>query len=170
VQFVRINGNRVIRVEVAKIGKPVAIFTRDEVEGLMRTDGTPLEASNKDTRTVKLGDAERDPDKEAPVAPPSLRNPGEKLPGDDPKDNPAGRIGVMRPVQFPKSTQDDGAAPPADGSAPATPASTDGAPSKPAAPSSGNPAPPANTQTAPGDASQPAPAKPQGQATQTQQN
>ena len=41
VEFVRINGNRVIRVEVAKIGKSPVVFTKDEVEGLMRTDGTP---------------------------------------------------------------------------------------------------------------------------------
>ena len=45
VQFVRINGNRVIRLEVAKIGETPQIFTKDEVEGLMRTDGTPLAPS-----------------------------------------------------------------------------------------------------------------------------
>src|ERR1700758_1532622 len=39
VEFVRINGNRVIRVEVAKVGKPPVIFTKDRVEGMMRTDG-----------------------------------------------------------------------------------------------------------------------------------
>jgi hypothetical protein len=43
VDFVRINGNRVIRVEIAKVGETPVIFTKDEVEGLMRTDGTPLE-------------------------------------------------------------------------------------------------------------------------------
>jgi hypothetical protein len=42
VDFVRINGNRVIRVEVAKVGEPPMIATKDEVEGLMRTDGTPI--------------------------------------------------------------------------------------------------------------------------------
>ena len=42
VQFVRINGNRVIRVEIAKVGEAPKIFDKDEVEGLMRTDGTPL--------------------------------------------------------------------------------------------------------------------------------
>jgi hypothetical protein len=104
VDFVRINGNRVIRVEIAKMGESPVIYTKDEVEGLMRTDGTPLEASNQ-THT-QLGDAQRDPDKQAPTAPPSLRNPGEKLPQDDEKDTQNGRVGVMRPVQFPKSTQD----------------------------------------------------------------
>ncbi|HUB30217.1 MAG TPA: hypothetical protein VL967_10980 [Terracidiphilus sp.] len=105
VEFVRINGNRVIRVEVAKIGKPPEIFTKDEVEGLMRTDGTPLIASDASgTHTVKMGDVERDPDKQAPAAPPSLRNPGETLPQDSSKDS---RVGVMRPVQFPKQEPDD---------------------------------------------------------------
>jgi hypothetical protein len=105
VKFVRINGNRVIRVEIAKIGKPPEIFTKDEVEGLMRTDGTPLIAADEPgTHTVKMGDVEHDPDKQAPAAPPSLRNPGETLPQDNSKDS---RVGVMRPVQFPKQEPDD---------------------------------------------------------------
>jgi hypothetical protein len=97
VEFVRINGNRVIRLEVAKMGEPPVIYSKDEVEGLMRTDGTPLEA-DATPRTSKVGDVERDPNREAPSAPPSLRNPGEKLPSDDDKSN----VGVMKPVQFPK--------------------------------------------------------------------
>jgi hypothetical protein len=105
VKFVRINGNRVIRVEIAKIGKPPEIFTKDEVEGLMRTDGTPLVAGDAPgTHTVKMGDVDRDPDKQAPAAPPSLRNPGETLPTDNSKDS---RVGVMKPVQFPKQEPDD---------------------------------------------------------------
>jgi hypothetical protein len=131
VDFVRINGNRVIRVEVAKMGETPQIFTRDEVEGLMRTDGTPLEASTPNTRTVNLGDVERDPNTQAPAAPPSIRKPGETLP-----DNSSN--GEMRPVQFPKPKPD---------------AET------PAAPDS--PSPSANTQAPPGDASQPGPPKPQ---------
>src|ERR1700761_6530344 len=64
IKFVRINGNRVIRVELAKVGKPPEIFTKDEVEGMMRTDGTPLTAENTSgTKTVQLGDVQRDPDK-----------------------------------------------------------------------------------------------------------
>jgi hypothetical protein len=101
VDFVRINGNRVIRVEVAKMGEAPAIFTKDEVEGLMRTDGTPLVA-DKTERIAKVGDVEHDPDKEAAAPPPSLRNPGEQLPSDDPKN----RVGVMKPVQFPKPKAD----------------------------------------------------------------
>jgi hypothetical protein len=133
VDFVRINGNRVIRVEVAKMGETPVIFTKDEVEGLMRTDGTPLEAARTNTRTVAEGDAERNPATQAPAAPPSLRNPGEKLPDDNKS------TGVMKPVQFPKpkpapqpGDNPDGVpdaqppasaqpTPPADGSQPASP-------------------------------------------------
>jgi len=96
VDFVRINGNRVIRLEVARMGEAPVILTTDEVAGLMRTDGTPLEPSSSNTRTVQMGDAERNPDTQAPAAPPSLRKLGEKLPGDNQN------VGVMRPVQPPK--------------------------------------------------------------------
>jgi hypothetical protein len=99
VEFVRINGNRVIRVEVAKMGEAPVISTKDEVEGLMRTDGTPLEANGASgPRVAKAGDVERDPDTQAPTAPPSLRSPGEKLP----QDSDPNSAGVMKPVQFPK--------------------------------------------------------------------
>ncbi len=103
VDFVRINGNRVIRVEVAAVGKPVEIFTKDEVEGMMRTDGTPL-APETSPRTVALGDVQRNPDTQAAAPPPTLREPGEKLPPDDNKNS---RVGVMKPVQFPKQKPDD---------------------------------------------------------------
>ena len=130
VEFVRINGNRVIRLEVAKMGETPAIFTKDEVEGLMRTDGTSLEAEAT-PRTAKMGDVQRDPDKEAAAAPPSLRKPGETLPADTNKS-----VGTMKPVQFPKQKPDaqPGANP--DGEPEAQPA--------------------AGTQPAPADASQPA--------------
>jgi hypothetical protein len=102
VEFVRINGNRVIRVEIAKVGETPQIFTQDEVEGLMRTDGSPLVA-DQPARTIKMGDVERDPNKEAPAPPPTLTAPGEKLP-DNAGQNPAGE---MKPVQFPKQKPDD---------------------------------------------------------------
>ena len=105
VEFVRVNGNRVIRVEVAKIGKPPVIFTKDEVEGMMRTDGSPLEAQNTTAHTVKMGDVQRDPDTQAPAPSPSLRGPGEAAPASN---NPGGdRVGVMKPVQFPQQAPDD---------------------------------------------------------------
>jgi hypothetical protein len=105
VDFVRINGNRVIRVEVAKEGEPLQIFTRDVVSAMLRTDGTPVMTAQTNTRTIHEGDVDVDPDKQAPAAPPSLRNPGEQLPTDNQT------TGVMRPVQMPKpraSDQTDG--------------------------------------------------------------
>ena len=105
VEFVRINGNRVIRVEIAKIGEPPVVYTKDEVEGLMRTDGTPLTAAEASgTHTVQIGDVQRNPDTQAPAAPPSLRKPGEQAPAGSSNDQ---RIGVMKPVEFPKQKPDD---------------------------------------------------------------
>jgi hypothetical protein len=103
VEFVRINGNRVIRVEIAKVGEPPEIFTKDEVEGMMRTDGTPLIPEQSHTRTIASGDVQPDPDKQAPLPPPTLVAPGEQLP------NPAVQNGAgsMKPVQFPKQKPDD---------------------------------------------------------------
>ena len=131
VEFVRINGNRVIRLEVAKMGEKPVIFTRDEVTGLLRTDGTALDpAGDSNTRIAKEGDAEPNPDTQAPAAPPSLRQPGEKLPADNPQ------TGVMRPVQFPKqkpdtlpdANPDSGAQPPASAQPPLPDASQPGPP------------------------------------------
>jgi hypothetical protein len=139
VEFVRINGNRVIRLEVAKMGEQPVIYSKDEVEGLMRTDGTPLEAEATQ-RASKVGDVERDPTKEAPAAPPSLRKPGETLPADDDKSS----VGVMKPVQFPKQKPE-----PQPSSQPG--ANPDGVPDD---------STPATTQSAPADASQPASAQP----------
>ena len=104
VQFVRINGNRVVRLEVAKVGEKPQIADKDEVEGLMRTDGTPL-APPTATKTVAMGDVVRNPDTQAPAAPPSLRNPGEALPQD--QDQNKGSVGTMKPVQFPKQKAND---------------------------------------------------------------
>ncbi len=102
VNFVRINGNRVIRVEVAKDGEALEVFTKDVVAAMLRTDGTPvLTAQTTKTRTIHEGDVETDPDKQAAAPPPSLRNPGEKLPTDNTS------VGVMRPVQMPKPHTDD---------------------------------------------------------------
>ena len=102
VQFVRINGNRVIRVEIAKVGESPVIFTKDEVEGLMRTDGTPIVAAEDHTRIVKIGDVQRDPDKQAAAPPPTLTAPGESLP-----DQAKNAAGTMKPVQFPTQKPED---------------------------------------------------------------
>jgi hypothetical protein len=99
VDFVRFNGPRVIRLEVAKTGASPVIFTKDEVTGLMRTDGEPLTPVETATRTVQMGDAEHNPDTQAAPASPSLRKPGEQLPNDQ-------NVGAMKPVRFPKPKPD----------------------------------------------------------------
>ncbi len=95
VEFVRVNGNRVIRVEIAKIGEKPVIFTKDEVEGLMRTDGTPLDPAIE-PRVARNGDVQRDPDRQEAAPPPSLKKPGETIP-----DQNGSVEGEMKPVRFP---------------------------------------------------------------------
>src|ERR1700733_8615041 len=133
VDFVRINGNRVIRVEIAKDGRPLQIFTADVVSPMLISAGTPELAQAK-TRTIKEGDVEIDPNREEAAPPPSLRNPGETLPA-----NPGG--GEMRPVQFPKPHTDDtpGANPDEQSSAPPASAPT-AATSQPASGAQSTPA------------------------------
>jgi hypothetical protein len=152
VDFVRINGNRVIRVEIAKMGEPPTIFTQDVVAGMLRTDGTPLETAKNHVHITKEGDVTRDPDKEAPNAPPSLRTPSEQHPTDPNATNAEGRknADVMRPVQAPvkkpeyqKPDYQPGAN--ADG-VPATPDTAPAAESSPA---------PAKSQSTPATTSQP---------------
>jgi hypothetical protein len=156
VDFVRINGNRVVRVEIAKTGETPVVFTKDVVEGLMRTDGTALEA---DGRKIQMGDVERNPDTQAPATPPSIRNPGEKLPDD-------ANTGVMKPVQFPKPKPTDSNGAQTDGTQPAQPSGQAAPSSSQAAPATGSAAPasgqpPAAAQPPPTDGSQPAPVKSQ---------
>jgi hypothetical protein len=107
VDFVRINGNRVIRVEIAKSGEQPEIFTKDEVSGMMRSDGAPVTTADNHVKVVKEGDVQRDPNKEAPAPPPTLRNPGEQLPSEQQPANanvPPGQRNrdKMGPVQMPK--------------------------------------------------------------------
>ncbi len=149
VNFVRVNGNRVIRVEVAKLGQPLQIFTIDEVDPMMTTSNQPVLADASHPvggSSVKLGDVHRNPDTQSADAPPTLRAPGEKIPSiDDPsRQDPAmSREGPMKPVIFPKDTTKD-------------PAHTVPAHPKPAAPPDETPAP----ASADGSPAQPDPAKP----------
>jgi hypothetical protein len=161
VNFVRVNGNRVIRVEIAKLGQPLEIYTKDEVDGLMTTDGKPVlaEVSHHEQRTIQMGDTHPDLDKQAPNAPPTLRKPGEKLPSDADggQDPTLDRVGPMKPVVFPKDTTSEPARTVPAHPAPAAP--PDAAPdaSKPdaAKPDTGKPDP------SKPDAAQPDSAKPQ---------
>jgi hypothetical protein len=124
VTFVRINGNRVIRVEIAKEGRPLQVFTTDVVSPMLMAAGTPELAETK-TRTIKEGDVEVDPDKQEAPAPPTLRKPGETLPAQN------NSTGEMRPVQFPKPDTDNtpGADPDEQSSTPPATAQPAGTPS-----------------------------------------
>ena len=137
VDFVRINGNRVIRVEIARMGEPIQVFDKDVVSGMMRTDGTPVVAQNTNVHVVKEGDVEVDPNKEAAQAPPSLLAPGEQT-GDGHDKNTAGQ---MRPVQAPKPNPEYQPDVNPDNPQPAAPAASQPAATKPATPAQ----PPAST-------------------------
>lgn len=104
VQFVRFNGNRVIRLEIADVGQPPVIRDKDETDGYF---------AGQFVRQVRLGDAPpAAPDKEhAPAPAPTLRQPGEQLPDAVNKDQ------QMKPVQFPDDEKPK-PIPPPPGSAP----------------------------------------------------
>ena len=88
VQFVRFNGNRVIRLEIADVGQPLVIRDKDETDGYF---------AGQFVRQVRLGDAPpAAPNQEhAPAAAPTLRKPGEDLP------NAVNNDRQLKPVQFP---------------------------------------------------------------------
>ena len=88
VQFVRFNGNRVIRLEIADVGQSPVIRDKDETDGYF---------AGQFVHQVRLGDAPpAGPDKEhAPAPPPTLRQPGEQLPNAVDNDH------QLKPVQFP---------------------------------------------------------------------
>ncbi|AXC15862.1 hypothetical protein ACPOL_6650 [Acidisarcina polymorpha] len=101
VEFVRFNGNRVIRVEDAKLGQPPIIRSTDEMGDYWST------APNPNVREVKLGDTSADSrgHESAVSAPPTLKKPGETLPVSQ-------NVPQLDKVQFP---------PGMDGSKPASP-------------------------------------------------
>ncbi len=131
VEFVRFNGNRVIRVEEAKLGEPPIIRNTDEMGDYWSSVPNP----NVHIHEVKMGDvnaANSNQQQTAAQAPPSLRKPGETLPSDD-KDTPH-----MDKVQFPPGM--DGSNKPAGSSSPSGSAPAGSGPSSaPAsAPTPGN--------------------------------
>jgi hypothetical protein len=138
VQFVRFNGNRVIRVEIAKVGETPVIRTENEMGDYWNTQP----ADN--TRIVKLGDQSPTDTaaQTAPKAPPTLRNPGEKLPGDDDKDKP-----VMGKVQFPQDTSGKDSTQQTAGANNGQPAKSDGSQSTSQPPSQTNPSQTSSSQT-----------------------
>jgi hypothetical protein len=88
VQFVRFNGNRVIRLEIADVGQPPVIRDKDETDGYF---------AGQFVRQVRLGDAPPNGSNQehAPTAAPTLRKPGEALP------NAVDNDRQLKPVQFP---------------------------------------------------------------------
>src|ERR1700739_2672119 len=92
-QFVRFAGNRVIRLDIARVGEPVEVHAKNEMQDYWSKQ------LPENARIVKLGD--RNPSdatqQNAPAPPPTLRDPGETLPADKDKNTPQ-----MQPVQFPK--------------------------------------------------------------------
>jgi hypothetical protein len=88
VQFVRFNGNRVIRLEIADVGQPPVIRDKDETDGYF---------AGQFVHQVRLGDAPpaAPSGEHAPAAAPTLRQPGEQLP------NAVDNDRQMKPVQNP---------------------------------------------------------------------
>jgi hypothetical protein len=88
VQFVRFNGNRVIRLEIADVGQPPVIRDKDETDGYF---------AGQFVHQVRLGDAPpaASNQEHGPTAAPSLRKPGEDLPNAVDNDH------QLKPVQFP---------------------------------------------------------------------
>ncbi|HEY0786750.1 MAG TPA: hypothetical protein VGD62_12835, partial [Acidobacteriaceae bacterium] len=92
VQFVRLNGDRVIRVADADVGAPPGVRSANEMGDYWSTQKQP-----RNEREIKEGDqsaADREQQNANPN-PPSLRKPGETLPSDK------GDTTTSQPVQFP---------------------------------------------------------------------
>ena len=103
VEFVRFDGSFVAEVKLASVGAPMVVRNQNEMGDYWGNQ--PVVATNQ--RQVKLGD-QTDADRSAENAPrqaPTLRKPGEQLPEDSDKNNPAGS---MQPVKMPPDLQRPG--------------------------------------------------------------
>jgi len=162
VVFVRFNGNRVIRVEICPIGKPPDIYTKDVVTPLMM--GRPMPEMAEEARhPVEEGDVQINPQTQAPAPPPTLGQPGEKIPQTQSGGRTSG-TDVPGPVYFPPDiangntqlgqnpdTQPPAAAP----QPPSAPANgTQSAPANGTKPAPANTSQPSNSPSAPSDATQ----------------
>lgn len=101
VEFVRFGDSYVVRVEEAKVGEPMQVRTAYEMGDYFGNQ--PAVAANQ--HEVQMGDktAADVTEENAPKAPPTLRNPGEKLPTDNEKDHP-----TMAPVKMPPGMERPG--------------------------------------------------------------
>lgn len=113
-EFVRFYGGRVTRVIIAPVGKPMETFAKNQMGDYWSTQPT------QNVNYVKLGDtsAESIAQQDANTAPPTLLNPGEKLPDAD-ENAPQ-----MKPVIFPKGMGRTQPASGQQGTQPSPPAST----------------------------------------------
>jgi hypothetical protein len=91
-QFVRFRNGRVVRLEIAAIGKPIEVHDKDEVGG-------PPEPT-LEARTIVNGDVQTTAEGDRNGAPaPTLRKPGEVL------DGPGGTVPGMGKVKMPADQQ-----------------------------------------------------------------
>ena len=98
-QFVRLQHDRVTRVEDAAVDTSPVVRTANEVGDYWQTQQGLEHGQEQGERLVKLGDqtqADRVAQNAAPAPPPSLRKPGETLPADKDTNQP-----TMKPVQLP---------------------------------------------------------------------
>ncbi len=103
VEFVRFEGTYVMSVELARVGEAIVVRNQNEMGDYWGNQ--PVVATNQ--HEVRLGD-QTDTDRSAENAPrqaPTLRKPGEQLPADSDKNNPAGS---MQPVKMPPDLQRPG--------------------------------------------------------------
>lgn len=136
VEFVRFDGEFVARVEIGKVGEPLAVQTENQMGDFW---GKQPPAETQNVHTVQLGDrsVHDAAEENAPAATPTLLKPGEKPPAADSSTQ------VMKPVQFPPGMQragDPGYTPPASGSTTAGQAQPASSSGKQAASTNGQPA------------------------------
>ena len=115
VEFVRFVGPLVVRDDLARVGQPMIVRTANEMQGYWGNEPVP----NPNVRVVELGDPSASDVSldNAPRGAPTLRKPGEQLPGENSRTTPQ-----MRPVRYPKDMQQPGdpgdSPPPTPGTAP----------------------------------------------------
>ncbi len=113
-RFVRFREGRVIRLEIAALGKPIEIHDKNEMDS-----ESPRALL---TRTIASGDAQPNKDEGTPAAqPPTLRKPGETT------DGPA----TMGRVRFPSDTRGEGSGGSGSSGGSASPGATAPSPASP---------------------------------------
>ena len=128
VTFVRINGNQIIRVEIARPGKPIQRYDTNVVSAMLQGTGISTEQA-ANVHIIREGDAQPTPGSAPVGAPPSLLKTGEKPPDGI-------NANTMGPVHFPKPQPDQIGANPDDQPPPAQAKPANGTAQPSASPSS----------------------------------